>query len=104
MLRARGHAGAALTFGRALLDGVHRLEVPTDGELTLALDLTERYSAFGVDLPDAIVMAMAAKREASVLTWDFRHFRSVVLEKGQDLVAARRGNRAAESSCRLREP
>ena len=49
----------------------------------IAFDLAERYTNAGVDLPDLTVMAMAATRDAWVLTWDYRHFRSVVLRKGQ---------------------
>lgn len=82
LLRSRGHAAAAVTFGRALLDGVHRLEAPTDAELALALDLAQRYVETGVDLPDVTVMAMASIRHAWVLTWDYRDFRTVVLGKG----------------------
>ena len=82
LLRGRGHGDAAAVFGRALLDGVHRLEAPTEAELRLALDLAERYVGTGVDLPDLSVMAMAASRQAWVLTWDHRHFRSVVLRRG----------------------
>ena len=82
LLRSRGHSPAAITFGRALLDGVHRLEAPTDAELGLALDLAERYVDTGVDLPDLTVMAMASIRDALILTWDYRDFRTVVLDKG----------------------
>lgn len=82
LLRGRGHGEAATAFGRALLNGVHRLEAPTDAELLLALDLAERYGSTRVDLPDLSVMAMAASRRAWVLTWDHRHFRSVVLRRG----------------------
>ena len=66
-------------FGRSLLDGVHRLDVPTVAELGLALDLAERYEDAGVDLPDLTVMAMASIRNAWILTWDYRDFRTVVL-------------------------
>lgn len=82
LVRARGHAAAAIAFGRALLDGVHRLEAPTDTELGLALDLADRYVDTGVDLPDLTVMAMASIRDAWVLTWDYRDFRTVVLDTG----------------------
>lgn len=61
--------------------GVHRLESPTEGDLALALKLAKRYEDSGADLPDLIVMAMAHKRKAKILTWDFRHFRSVVLQR-----------------------
>ncbi len=71
-----------MAFGRALYDGVHRLEAPSDREMSMALDLAERYADSGADLPDLVVMAMAAARKAMVLTWDFRHFRSVVLRRG----------------------
>lgn len=83
LLRSRGHHTAAVAFGRALRDGVHQLKAPSDAELGLALDLAERYLDTGVDLPDLSVMAMAASRRAWVLTWDHRHFRSVVLRRGQ---------------------
>jgi predicted nucleic acid-binding protein len=88
LLRARGHAHAAVVFGKALLDGVHRLEAPSDPELALTIDLAGRYETSGADLPDFTVMAMAAQRSAPILTWDFRHFRSVVLRRGHhwDLV------------------
>lgn len=82
LLRARGHQTAAVAFGRALRDGVHQLQAPSDAELGVALDLAERYLDTGVDLPDLSVMAMAASRRAWVLTWDHRHFRSVVLRRG----------------------
>ena len=82
LLRSRGHHAAAVTLGRALLDGLHQLQAPNDAELGLALDLAGRYADTGVDLPDLSVMAMAASRHARVLTWDYRHFRSVVLRRG----------------------
>jgi predicted nucleic acid-binding protein len=81
LLRARGHASAAIAFGRALLEGVHRLDAPTDTELRLALDLADRYPDTGVDLPDLTVMAMASIRGAWILTWDYGDFRTVVLGK-----------------------
>lgn len=81
LLRSRGHAPGAITFGRALLDGVHRLEEPTDTELELALDLADRHVETGVDMPDLTVMAMASIRDAWILTWDYRDFRTVVLGK-----------------------
>ena len=79
LLRSRGHANAAVIFARALHDGVHQLHAPNDAELNLVLDLAGRYADAGVDLPDLSVMAMAANRNAWVLTWDYRHFRAVVL-------------------------
>lgn len=82
LLRARGHVRAAVAFCRSVYDGVHRLEAPTDDELGMAIDLAERYADSGADLPDLTVMAMAARRKASILTWDFRHFRAVVLRRG----------------------
>ena len=82
LLRGRGHPSAAAAFLRALLDGVHVLGTPTDTELALALDLGARYPDAGVDLPDLSVMAMAASRNGWVLTWDYRHFRSIVLHRG----------------------
>ena len=48
-----------------------------------ARNLAERYPDSGADLPDLCVMAMAARRKARILTWDFRHFRSVVIGRGQ---------------------
>ena len=82
LLRSRGHADAALAFGRALLDGVHQLTAPSEDELDVALDLGRRYADSGVDLPDLTVMTMAATRQAPILTWDYRHFRTVVLHRG----------------------
>jgi predicted nucleic acid-binding protein len=82
LLTARGHPDAAVTFGHALLDGVHELEALTDKEHNVALDLAGRYASTGVDLPDVSVMAMASERKATVLTWDFRHFRAAVLRRG----------------------
>ncbi|HET6628253.1 MAG TPA: hypothetical protein VFG91_00600, partial [Woeseiaceae bacterium] len=64
------------------LAGVHRLEAPNGPELELALKLGERYLDSGADLPDLVVMAMASRRRARILTWDFRHFRAVVLRRG----------------------
>jgi len=82
LLRARGHAAAAVEFARSLIAGVHRLETPTSAELELALMLGQRYLDSGADLPDLIVMAMASRRRAQILTWDYRHFRVVVLRRG----------------------
>ena len=82
LLHARGHGPAARTFAAALHAGVHQLVAPSDDELATAIDLADRYPESGVDLPDLIVMAMSRHRKAAVLTWDFRHFRSVVLRRG----------------------
>jgi predicted nucleic acid-binding protein len=82
LLRARGHTHAAIAFAESLAAGVHRLETPTADELALALKLAKRYPDSGADIPDLVVMAMASRRRASVLTWDFRHFRVVVLRRG----------------------
>lgn len=82
LLRSRNHPEAALTFARSLLTGVHRLEAPSAPELELALKLGRRFVDSGADLPDLVVMAMASRRRASILTWDFRHFRAVVLRRG----------------------
>ena len=82
LLRSRGHAAAARVFARALHSGVHRLDAPTSEELATALALAERYPDNGVDLPDLAVMAMSSHRRAPILTWDFRHFRSVILRRG----------------------
>jgi predicted nucleic acid-binding protein len=75
VLKARGHLKAAVTFGQAILEGTHLLDRPTDGEHHRALEIMERFETAGVDLADAVVMAMAEAREALILTWDFRHFR-----------------------------
>jgi len=83
LLRGRGHAAAAETFGRSLVDGVHVLSAPTDAELTAALDLGARYSDLDLDVPDLCVMAMSRRRRALVLTWDFRHFRAVSPARGR---------------------
>ena len=82
LLRARGYPQAALIFAQSLRAGIHRLETPTASEFELALDLARRYSDSGADLPDLIVMAMASRRQARILTWDYRHFRAVVLRRG----------------------
>jgi predicted nucleic acid-binding protein len=82
LLHARGHGSAARAFAVALHSGVHQLVAPTDDELATAIDLAERYPDSGVDLPDLVVMATSRHRKATVLTWDFRHFRSVVLRRG----------------------
>lgn len=82
LLRARGYAAAALTFAESLRAGIHRLESPTAADFELALDLARRYLDSGADIPDLIVMAMASRRRAHILTWDFRHFRTLVLRRG----------------------
>lgn len=82
LLRSRGHAAAARVFAAALHAGVHRLDAPTSDELATALALSERYPNSGADLPDPLVMAMSSHRQAPILTWDFRPFRSVVLRRG----------------------
>ncbi len=82
MLRSRGFPTAVVIFGESMASGVHRLESPTAAELELALTLGRRDKDSGADLPDLIVMSMAHYRKAHILTWDFRHFRSVVLKRG----------------------
>lgn len=82
LLRSRGFPSAAIIFGESMATGVHRLESPTAADLELSLKLGKRFSDSGADLPDLIVMAMAYHRKAQILTWDFRHFRSVVLRRG----------------------
>jgi predicted nucleic acid-binding protein len=82
LLRARGHSSAATKFAESLAAGVHRLDCPTAAEFGLALKLAKRYSDSGADIPDLTVMAMASQRRAQILTWDFRHFRAVVLRRG----------------------
>ena len=82
LLRSLGFPSAAIVFGESMATGVHRLESPTAADFELALKLGKRYSDSGADLPDLIVMAMAHHRKAQILTWDFRHFRSVVLKRG----------------------
>lgn len=82
LLRSRGHPEAALTFARSLVAGVHRLEAPHASDLELALKLGQRFLDSGADLPDLVVMAMASRRRSRILTWDFRHFRAVVLRRG----------------------
>lgn len=85
LLRSRGHAKAATVLGAALHQGVHRLEAPTHHEHSLAVELLERYEDLGLDLPDAATIAMAAARQGWAWTWDFRHFRAVVLEHGRQV-------------------
>lgn len=82
LLRSRGFPQAAIAFARSLLAGVHRLESPSAAELELALKLGQRFLDSGADLPDLVVMAMASRRRAEILTWDFRHFRTIVLRRG----------------------
>src|SRR5438034_3257 len=50
--------------------------LPTDGEHLRALEMLDRYETTGLDLADAVVMAIAEARQALILTWDFRHFRA----------------------------
>lgn len=83
LLRSRGYPSAAIAFGECLSTGVHQLEAPTGPELKFALKLGKRYLDSGADLPDLLVMAMAHCRKAQILTWDFRHFRAVVVKRGQ---------------------
>ncbi|MFT5390642.1 MAG: hypothetical protein ACI8PT_000828 [Gammaproteobacteria bacterium] len=73
---------ASLVFCASVADGVPRLEAPTVDGLDLALELGRRYADSEADLPDLVVMAMAAMRKATVFTWDFRHFHSAVLRRG----------------------
>lgn len=82
LIRSRGYPQAAIAFAQCLLEGIHQLDTPTTGEVALALKLAQRYVDSGADLPDLIVMAMASQRRAQILTWDFRHFRAVVLKRG----------------------
>lgn len=84
-LRNRRQGPAALLLGRSLLRGDFRLEAPTDAELDSALDLLERYGDIGLDLPDVIVMAMTDARKGRAFTWDFLHFRAVVLRRGEPI-------------------
>ena len=77
-----GFPSAAIAFGESMATGVHRLASPTADELVLALKHGKRYQDSGAELPDLIVMSMAHRRKAHILTWDFRHFHSVVLRRG----------------------
>jgi predicted nucleic acid-binding protein len=81
VLRGKGFPRAARQLGDAMLAGELQLEAPTDTELGAALELCDRYSDIGLDLPDAVVIAMASRRSVSAFTWDFRHFRAVVVER-----------------------
>ncbi|MFK7861800.1 MAG: PIN domain-containing protein [Granulosicoccus sp.] len=82
LLRSRDFPSAAIIFGESMATDVHRLESPTAAaDLELALKLGKRYSDSGTGLPDLIVMAMAHHHKAQILTWNFRHFRSVVLKR-----------------------
>jgi predicted nucleic acid-binding protein len=83
LLRSRGHAKAATTFGAALAEGVHRLEPPTSAELSQAVALLERYQDLGLDLPDAVTISMSAERDGWAWTWDYRHFRAVMVQRDQ---------------------
>jgi predicted nucleic acid-binding protein len=83
LLRARGHAKAATAFGAALSDGVHRVESPTGAELGQAVALLGRYQDLGLDLPDAVTIAMATGRKGLAWTWDYRHFRAVMVGRGR---------------------
>jgi predicted nucleic acid-binding protein len=83
VLRARGHSRGALVFSNALLDGTHVLQPPTDAEHRRGLELLERYETSGLDLGDAMVMAMTEARSALILTWDFRHFRGSAPARGR---------------------
>jgi predicted nucleic acid-binding protein len=78
LLRTRGHVGASIAVARSCLGGIHRLESCSDADLEFALVLADRYATTGVDLPDLSVMALARRHRASILTWDYRHFRAVV--------------------------
>ena len=71
----------ATALGLSLLGGELALATPTPDEHGSALTLLDRYSDGGLDLPDAIVMAMVEARGAVAFTWDFRHFRMVVLRR-----------------------
>jgi predicted nucleic acid-binding protein len=85
LLRARGHAKAATAFAAALGEGVHRVESPTAAELGQAVALLERYQGLGLDLPDAVTIAMAVARDGWAWTWDYRHFRAVTVGRGRSI-------------------
>ena len=76
---------AALAFARSVSAGEFMLMTPTELELDRAIDLLERYENLGIDLPDAVVMAIAQESRSRVLTWDFRDFRAVVDRSGNPL-------------------
>ena len=78
-LQQRGLTEHAVTLGRSLLRGDPTLVTPTTAEHATALDIVERYAGFGVDLPDAVCIAMSLSRGIPLLTWDFRHVRAVVV-------------------------
>ena len=78
-LHGRGFVHAAVRFARGVLTGEVTLATPTSFEHSTALDIVERYAGFGVDLPDAVCIAMAMARQVPLLTWDFRHARAVVV-------------------------
>jgi predicted nucleic acid-binding protein len=81
LLRSRGHMDASVAVARSCLDGIHRLESCSEVDLEFALGLAGRYATSGVDLPHLSVMALAKRHQASILTWDYRHFRTVVPDR-----------------------
>ena len=70
-----------IVFGESVAAGVHSLETPTVTELDFAQGLGRRYQDSGTDLPDLTAISMAHHRRAHILTWDSRHYRSVVLRR-----------------------
>ncbi|MGH2609071.1 MAG: type II toxin-antitoxin system VapC family toxin [Tepidiformaceae bacterium] len=81
-LRGKGQREAAQALGVALVRGELRLENVSSTELAMAIALLGQYRDIDLDLPDAVVMAMTLQRHGAAFTWDFRHFRAVVVERG----------------------
>ena len=88
LIRHRAGGAAARRFLSALASGSPRRIPLTETIFSRAVEIDARYSALGLGLADASVMALAEAERAGILTFDFEHFRAAPRGDGRpwDLV------------------
>lgn len=76
LLRSRVDARAARLFLQAVATGSHRVVYLTPDLLRRALAIDARFASLDLGFVDGCVMAVAERRQAPVLTFDFEDFRA----------------------------
>lgn len=83
ILRRRDQSAAARRFLAALRSGELRRTPLTAATFARAAELDQRHAALDLGIVDASVMAVAEAGSASVLTFDFEHFRATTDASGR---------------------
>ena len=82
LLRARVSAEAARLFLSSVAGGEHVIAFLSAGLLKRAVELDEGYSDLDLGFTDAVVMAVAERRDLPILTFDFEDFRATTPHRG----------------------